>query len=158
MASAKPNSPAPSSDAARPPVAEDHGGEAHEASAVGLPVLELVGEDVDQHDAAEPGQRARDVTPMYFIVYTGTPSDSAADRVLADRAQPQTERGAPQHVGRSREQQRCAMTIEQRHVGGEARSTPADVREEEPVSLLARASCIAADSPARQSGHVDVRR
>src|SRR5690606_28411757 len=46
--------------AAGPPVAEDHGGEADEAAAVGLAVLVEGRGDGDEERARQPGERARD--------------------------------------------------------------------------------------------------
>ena len=59
----------------------------------------LYGADVDHEPrAAEAGQRAGDGDGDVLHPVHGTPSDSAAARVLADRAQPQPERRVPQHV------------------------------------------------------------
>ena len=82
---------------ARPPVAEDHRGEADVAAAAGLALQVDVRGDDGEEDAAEAGQAAGDDHGDVLVLVDVDAERLGGDRVLAAGPQPQAEGGAPQH-------------------------------------------------------------
>jgi len=121
--------------AARPPVAEDHRREADVATATGLAVAVDVGRDEGQEAATEPGEPAGDEDRQELVAQHVDAQRLGRHRRLADRSQPQPERGAPQHPPRADEQQH-RDDGQDRQVGAQGTQHGGQVADEEPVLLL----------------------
>ena len=119
----------------RPPVAEDHRGQADVAAAARLPHLEARAGDHGEDRAAEAGERAGDQHGDELVAVDVHAQRLGRGRRLTAGPQAQAEAGAPQDPGGA-EDQHQPDEDEGAEVLGEHLHDRREVADEEPVLLL----------------------